>query len=113
MNRILLGAAALAALVSAAHVPGAHAGEVADREGNQQRRIGQGVRSGQLTGRETASIERREGNIDASRRADLRAHGGHLTPAEYRNLNARQNSVSHQIYDDKHNLATQPGVPPQ
>ena len=108
MNRILLGAAGLVSIISTAN-----AAEVLNREHRQQQRIAQGVGSGQLTARETGHLERREAAIDASRRADLRAHGGHLTAAEHANLNARENSVSTQIYDEKHNLRTQPGVAPQ
>lgn len=101
--------AALALAVTAS----AHAGEVAQRERNQQQRIGQGVSSGQLTAHETGHLERREARINASRRADLAANGGHLTGAEKANLNARENSVSSQIYADKHNDRTQSGVAPQ
>ncbi len=108
MNRILLGTAALVLIISTAK-----AAEVLNREHLQQQRIAQGVGSGQLTARETGHLEHREATIDASRRADLRAHGGHLTAAEHANLNARENSVSAQIYDEKHNLRTQPGVAPQ
>ena len=104
MVRHLSLAAALLAGIGTLSVP-AHAGEVFDREQRQQARIAQGVGSGQLTAGETARIERREANINQSRVTDLRANGGRLTPGEYRNLNARENSVSHEIYRDKHNFA--------
>lgn len=89
MSRIIA-----AALTFALIVPAAHAGEVHSRLQNQQSRISQGMRSGQLTPGETIHLERREATINARRNADLAAHGGHLTPGDYRRLNARGDSVS-------------------
>lgn len=105
MYRIIAAAFTFASLVSAAH-----AGEVYNRLQNQQARIEQGMRSGQLTPGETIHLERREATINARRQADLAAHGGHLTPGDYRRLNAREDSVSGQIYVDKHN-SQRGGVP--
>ena len=102
-------AAGLALLIPLA----ASAQEVRGREANQQARIGQGLRSGQITANGAAHLESRESAINASRRADLAANGGHLTPGEYRNLNRRQNAVSNRIYIDKHNNIAQPGVVPR
>ena len=103
-----MGVAALLGSITAAH-----AGEVSNREGIQQQRVGQGVASGQLTRGEANHVEGREARINASRQRDLAVHGGHLTGAEHAQLNARENSVSGQIHDDKHNLRTQPGVIPR
>ena len=101
-----------AATVFAATIPAAHAGEVLNRLHNQDARINQGIRSGQLTPRETYNLGRREANTNGSRRADLAANGGHLTPGQYRNLNAREDSLSGQIYVDKHNSQRSGGLPP-
>ena len=98
MYRIIVAAIALASVV-----PAAHAGEVYNRLQNQQARIAQGIRSGQLNQGEINHLERREATINARRQADLAAHGGHLTAGDYRRLNAREDSVSGQIYVDKHN----------
>ena len=87
--------------------------EVRDREANQQARIAQGMRSGQVTARGATHLENREASINASRRADLAANGGHLTRGESKNLNRRENSVSRNIYADKHNDVAQPGVLPR
>ena len=104
----------LLALGAAMLIPfAASAGEVRNREANQQARIGQGLQSGQVTARGAANLERREGKINASRTADLAANGGRLTGQEYRNLNQRQNALSNQIYIDKHNDVAQPGVVPR
>ena len=91
----------------------ASAQEVRGRELHQQQRIGQGLASGQITARGAAKIEDREARINASRRADLAADGGHLTAGEYRNLNRRENAASAQVYTDKHNDIAQPGVTPR
>ena len=103
---IALGAAMLLPLAVSA-------GEVRNREANQQARIGQGIQSGQITAGGAAHLEGREANINASRAADLSANGGHLTGQEYRNLNRRENALSSRIYTDKHNDIAQPGVTPR
>jgi WXXGXW repeat (2 copies) len=76
------------------------------REGNQQARIGQGVRSGQLTPRETGHLENKEGRINNEVHNDRAANGGHLTPQEHAQVNHQQNQVSRDINRDKHNART-------
>lgn len=78
---------------------------VNQRQVNQQRRIGQGVTSGQLTPRETARLETREARVNREVRHDRRADNGHLTAAEHRQVNRQQNRLSNSIYRDKHNAA--------
>jgi len=73
------------------------------RKDNQQDRIVQGVRSGQLTPRETSRLERQEEKINREER-NMRAHDdGHLTRQDRRVLTHQQNRESHRIYRDKHN----------
>ena len=81
--------------------------EVGQRRENQQDRIAQGIRSGQMTAGEAARTEGREQNINRSVAADRAANGGKLTQQERQNINRRQNSVSGQIYRQKHNGARQ------
>jgi hypothetical protein len=76
------------------------------REGNQQARIGQGVRSGQLTPRETGHLENKQARINNEVHNDRAANGGHLTQQEHAQVNHQQNNVSKQIYNDKHNART-------
>ena len=90
-----------------------HAQEVRHREADQQNRIGQGLRSGQITAGGASRLETREAAINNSRRADLAADGGHLTATQSRSLNRRENRLSNQIYVDKHNNVAQPGVTPR
>jgi len=79
---------------------------VGARENNQQQRIGNGVKSGQLTPRETGHLEHQEGQINREVHNDRAANGGHLTPQEKAQVNNQQNHVSREIYDDKHNART-------
>lgn len=81
--------------------------EVGQRRENQQDRIAQGIRSGQMTAGEAARTEGREQNINRSIAADRAANGGKLTQQERQNINQRQNSTSRQIYRQKHNGAHQ------
>ena len=81
---------------------------VGERANNQQQRIGQGVRSGQMTAGETRNVEGREASINHQVRTDRQANGGTLTPQERQQVNQRQNNVSRSINQDKHNAATQP-----
>jgi hypothetical protein len=76
------------------------------REANQQARTGNGVKSGQLTPRETGHLENREANIKREVRNDRAANGGKLTGQERAQVNHQQNNMSKQIYNDKHNNKT-------
>ena len=80
-----------------------HGNEVNTRQGNQQQRINQGVRSGQLTPGETRNLENRDSSINREAQADRAANGGRLTSQQRQQINRRQNNVSRSIYNDKHN----------
>jgi hypothetical protein len=77
------------------------------RRFNQQGRIAQGVRSGELTPHETANLEHREAHINHEVAADRRANGGTLTPNERGRVEHQQNQASRKIYQDKHNNKTE------
>ena len=76
--------------------------EVGQRQRNQQERIAQGVKSGQLNARETAQLEGREAHINKEIHNDRAANGGHLTPAEKAKVNRQENRTSRAIYRQKH-----------
>jgi hypothetical protein len=82
-------------------------GTAAERKANQQARIAQGVKSGQLTAHETANLESREASVNKEERNMRAADGGKLTAADRTAINNRQNKISKSIYKDKHNAATQ------
>jgi hypothetical protein len=109
---ILPAALAVATTVTFAQDPSASStdaikkSEVAQRKENQQDRIAQGVKSGQLSAGETANLETKEAAINAETRADRAANGGKLTPVEKAQVNHQQNQLSRQIYKDKHNTDT-------
>ena len=77
--------------------------EFGQRQRNQQTRIAQGVKSGQLTPRETAHLEARESAINKEVKSERAANGGHLTTAQHRQVNRQQNRTSNAIYRKKHN----------
>ena len=79
---------------------------VAQRKENQQDRIANGVKSGQLTAGETKNLEKKEAAINKETAADRAANGGKLTAAEKKQVNRQQNQMSKQIHDDKHNANT-------
>ncbi len=76
------------------------------RQVRQQQRIANGVKSGQMTPRETSHVENNEAHINREVHNDRVANGGKLTPEEHRQVEHQQNKESHQIYRDKHNDST-------
>jgi hypothetical protein len=87
--------------------------KVGQRRENQQDRIAQGIKSGQLTAGETAKLENQQKGINQQVAADRSANGGKLTAGEKKQVNHEQNQASKNIYHKKHNAATQPGVKPK
>ncbi len=79
--------------------------EVNARQQNQQDRIANGVKSGELTPKETGKLEKQQQHIDNQEKRDMAAHNGHLTKAEQNKLNKEQNKASKDIHKDKHNAA--------
>lgn len=80
---------------------------IQQRKENQQDRIAQGVKSGQLTPRETANLENKEAHINKEEHNMRKADNGHLTQADKNKINKQQNKVSKDIYDKKHNAKKQ------
>ncbi len=99
----ILVAATLCTLLTGAGFAQVTGQTIQGRKTNQQERIGQGVRSGQLTARETGNLERREVSVNREEHAMRRADGGHLTAHDKAALTRRQNKISRSIYKDKHN----------
>jgi WXXGXW repeat (2 copies) len=77
-----------------------------EREANQDQRIANGLRSGQMTSGEAARAERTQSRIDRQVHNDRVANGGKLTGQEKQQINHEQNAASRQIYNEKHNGAT-------
>jgi hypothetical protein len=99
---VTLGSAALLVASSAL------AGEINERKENQQDRIAQGVKSGQLTAGETARLETKESALNQEERDMRKLDNGKLTAQDRRTINHQQNRLSRNIYRDKHNNRRQP-----
>ena len=81
-----------------------------EREGAQQARIAEGVRSGELTGAEAKQLRSEEKGIREDAKA-ARADGV-VTPAERNSLQQELNQTSKDIYQDKHNAEKGVPMPP-
>ena len=104
-RKVFVAALACAALLAAS---AAWAGPIQKRKGNQQDRIGQGAESGQLTARETARLETKEGALNKEENRMRANNGGTLTGRDRRIINRQQNRLSRKIYRQKHDGQTQP-----
>ncbi len=82
---------------------GKHDYDINQRKVNQQDRIAQGVKSGQLTAGETSRLEHQESGINREERGMRAEDNGHLTRRDRKTLHAQQNQESKRIYRDKHN----------
>ena len=76
--------------------------EVNKRLSNQNHRINQGVKNGTLTKTQAAQLHKDDRQIRQEERDMASQNGGHITKQEQRTLNAQENKVSGQIYDEKH-----------
>ena len=74
------------------------------RDVNQQKRILQGEKSGQLTPKEAGRLERQEGRIDKAE--GKAAADGHVSKQEARHINRMQNRESRRIHRQKHDAQT-------
>jgi hypothetical protein len=76
------------------------------RNVNQQKRIEQGVQSGQLTKRETAKLEAGQSRVNAG---EAKAGAdGHVGPKEQAAIQAKENKQSRRIYKEKHDAQAAP-----
>ena len=80
------------------------AGSEVQRDVNQQQRIEQGLKSGQLTNREAGRLERGESRID--RREARAGRDGVVDAGEQRRIQASENRESRRIYREKHDAQT-------
>jgi len=77
---------------------------VDQREKNQQERIKEGVKSGELTPAETRRLEMQQGKIKAD---EMNAKSdGKVTAKERAKLKREQNRASRNVYRKKHNART-------
>jgi hypothetical protein len=69
---------------------------------NQNRRINQGLKHGQLNGTEAQQLHAEDQSIRNQERQDAAADHGHLTSSERQQINREENAESRQIYQDRH-----------
>ncbi len=105
MNSIKTGITTLLiaafALPAFAQAPASTATPALDkRQANQEKRISEGVKSGQLNQREAARLEKREAKLEADKQAAKA--DGKVTPAERRKLNREADRDSRAIHRQKH-----------
>ena len=81
--------------------------KITQRQINQQKKIKQGVKSGQLTRGETRRLERQQARIQMTKQTDKAENGDKLTPKEKAHINRMQNHASRHIYRAKHNANVQ------
>lgn len=99
ISTLLMAAIAMPASAQSTATP-----NLSKRQVQQQKRIAEGVRSGELTAKETANLEAREAKIQADKHA-AKADGV-VTSAERAKLQAEENRASRKIYQKKHNVRT-------
>jgi hypothetical protein len=103
----VLGVAGLSQADAGTRDPG-----VNQRQQHQSQRIKQGVRSGELTRRETGKLAEEQRDVRQLERAYK--SDGELTRAERTDLHHEQNQASRDIYQQKHDAQDRPvsSVPP-
>ena len=71
--------------------------QVNKRLNNQNQRINQEVREGEMSKGKAAKLKREDRQIRQEERAMASQNGGHITKQEQRTLNQQENAVSRQI----------------
>ena len=102
--RLTAIAAGLAACALATAAGAQNTADVVQRDVNQQNRIEQGLKSGELTTKEAGKIEREESHIDKMESNALK--DGKMTNAEKSRIERAQNQASKDIYREKHDAQT-------
>jgi hypothetical protein len=76
--------------------------EVNGRLANQNGRIQQGEKNGQLTPGQAKQLHKEDRNIRKEERRMAAKDGGHITKKDQAKLNRQENKVSKQIHAEKH-----------
>lgn len=96
--------------LSFAQTPGTSTPNLDQRQVNQQNRIAEGIKSGQLTAKEAENLEKREAKLEANKQ--MAKADGVVSKKERAKLQREANRDSRKIYQKKHNKKTaahQPG----
>jgi hypothetical protein len=76
------------------------------RDKNQQDRIANGIKSGELTPNEASHIEGQEQKVNNEVKDMRAADGGKLTAADKEKVTNQENRMSREIYNQKHDAQT-------
>ena len=102
LSKVLIGAA-----IVSASVVGAYAQDktpvVDQQEQNQEKRVEQGIKSGELTKGEAAHLEAQQGKIKVDEAKAKAKADGKVTAKERAKLKREQNRASRDVYRKKHN----------
>ena len=75
---------------------------IPQRRHNQQERVANGIKSGELTPNEAAHIEGQEGKLNNEIKDMREDNGGKLTAADKQKVHNQENRMSREIYNQKH-----------
>jgi hypothetical protein len=87
-----------------------HAVTINQRREHQQKRIAQGIKTGQIGARKAVRLERTEAKIGRQEHRMRAANGGRLTRANRVKLNRKLNHTSRAIYRARRNSASKPAL---
>jgi len=76
------------------------------RQHREERRIRQGVKSGELTKEEAIELQKQQHKIRKARKEALK--DGTMTPEERKKITEMENQASQQIYEEKHDEEKRP-----
>ncbi|MBI1763850.1 MAG: hypothetical protein HYR56_20695 [Acidobacteria bacterium] len=99
-----LGLTVIAAAQTPTPTPGKKTPVATARQGNQQKRIGRGVASGELKAGEARKLEKEQQEIQQEKK-EARADGT-VTGEERKDIQKDQNKASRHVYRAKHNNKT-------
>src|SRR6185295_17960369 len=97
-------AVTVASLMSAGAFAQSAAEQDQQRDVNQQQRIEQGLKSGELSTKEASRLEREQQHVDRMEARDLK--DGKMSAGEQLRLDRAQNAASADIYKQKHDAQT-------
>jgi hypothetical protein len=83
---------------------------IQQRDQNQQDRIANGIKSGELTPNEASHVEGQENKLNNEVKDMREDNGGKLTPAEKEKVTNQENHMSREIYNQKHDAQSTNGV---
>ncbi len=101
---LTMGLTVIALAQTPTPTPGKRTPVATARQGNQQKRIGRGVASGELKAGEVRKLEKEQKEIQQQKQ-EARADGT-VTGAERKEIQKEQNKTSRHIYRAKHNNRT-------